>query len=157
MLRFHVSNKRERQQFEHPVGPIEFGRGPKRNNTARCVIQDLSVSRDHVRIEEGSGGQVRVENLSQKNPIRLADNSVIGPGSSRDLGLPLRLTVGETLIDIEPTLADPVRPESLQTISQPVRARRSTEVPPQSLLNLRSEERRVGKECRSGWSAKSER
>ena len=135
MLRFHVSNKRERQQFEHLTGPIEFGRGPKRNGIARCVIQDLSVSRDHVRIDEAASGQVRVENLSLKNPIRLADNSTIMPGANRELGLPLRLTVGETLIDIEPTLADPVRRESLETIAQPPRIRPRTE-PAQSLLNL---------------------
>lgn len=135
MLRFHVSNKRERQQFEHPSGAIEFGRGPKRNGLARCVIQDLSVSRDHVRIDEASNGQVRVENLSAKNPIRLADNSTILPGANRELALPLRLTVGETLIDIEPTLADPVRREHLETIAQPQRIRPKTEAVP-SLLNL---------------------
>ena len=88
-----------------------------------------------MRIDEAASGQVRVENLSLKNPIRLADNSTIMPGASRELGLPLRLTVGETLIDIEPTLADPVRRESLETIAQPPRIRPRTE-PAQSLLNL---------------------
>src|SRR5438132_1445676 len=88
MLRFHVSNKRERQEFEHPAGPIEFGRGPKRNETARCVVQDLSVSRDHIRMDEATPGQLRIENLSTKNPVRLADNSVIAPGATQMLVLP---------------------------------------------------------------------
>src|SRR5437870_5811501 len=45
MLRFQISDKRERQQLDHVSGPIEFGRGPKRNQIARCVIEDLRVSR----------------------------------------------------------------------------------------------------------------
>jgi adenylate cyclase len=139
MLRFHVSNKRERQQFEHPLGPIEFGRGPKRNETARCVVQDLSVSRDHIRMEEASVGQLRIENLSTKNPIRLADNSIIAPGATRILALPARLTVGETLIEIEPVSADDAVPrESLLTVAQPPRSLRRpgrTEQP-SSLLDL---------------------
>jgi adenylate cyclase len=123
MLRFHVSDKRERQQFEHASGPIEFGRGPKRNNVARCVIEDLRVSRDHVRVEELENGRVRVENLSTRNPIRLADNSIISPGDRRELELPLRLAVIDTLIEIEPAGADPIRGELLETIAQPFRSR----------------------------------
>ena len=52
MLRFSISNARERQQLEHISGPIEFGRGPRRGNVPRCTIQDAYVSKDHVRIEE---------------------------------------------------------------------------------------------------------
>src|SRR6266404_922898 len=123
MLRFHVSNKREQQQFEHQVGPIEFGRGPKRDSAARCVIQDLSVSRDHVRIEE-LNGELKLENLSQKNPIRLGDSTVLDPGKSCQLALPLRLSIGETLIDIEPSLADPITRDSLNVLAQAPRRRR---------------------------------
>jgi adenylate cyclase len=123
MLRFHLSNKREQQQFEHHVGPIEFGRGPKRDNTARCVIQDLAVSRDHVRIEE-INGKVKVENLSQKNPVRLGDSGLVDPGKSCDLMLPVRLTIGETIIDVEPTLADPIAIDSLTKVPHAPRPRR---------------------------------
>src|SRR5207253_25677 len=64
MLQIHVSNARERQQFEHPMGPLEFGRGPKRDATPRCVIQDdLYVSKDHVRIEEMAASRIRFETL----------------------------------------------------------------------------------------------
>src|SRR5581483_2206325 len=74
MLRFNVVNKRATQSFEHPAGPIEFGRGPQRNGVPRCVIQDSYISRDHVHVEEIDAAHVRVTNLSQRNSIRLSDN-----------------------------------------------------------------------------------
>jgi adenylate cyclase len=123
MLRFQVSNKRERHEFEHAAGSIEFGRGGQRNNIPRCVIQDLYVSKDHVHVLELDQGRVRVENLSQRNSIRLADNSLIPTGTSRELPTPAHLTVGETFIHIEhvrdevgpmATIAAPVRPKTDQ-------------------------------------------
>ena len=133
MLLFQVSNKCTRQQFEHADGPIEFGRGPRREPTARCVIQeDLYVSKDHVRIEESGGGKVNIENLSARNPIWLADNTSLTPGSKSSLDLPIRLTVGETLIDIShaghqssydalATIQKPVRPSRVLSGVQPLR------------------------------------
>ena len=70
MLRFRVWNKLERQEIEHLSGPIEFGRGGARHNVPRCVIQDLYVSKDHIRVLELEDGRVRIENLSQRNSIR---------------------------------------------------------------------------------------
>ncbi len=101
MLRFRVYNRQERQEVEHPSGPIEFGRGGPRNNVPRCIIQDLYVSKDHIRVVELENGKVRVENLSQRNSIRLADNSVIATGSSREVTTPIHLTVGETTLEID--------------------------------------------------------
>ncbi len=120
MLQLQVSNRRETQQFDHPAGPVEFGRGPKANANRRCVIQDLSVSRNHMRIEELPTGTVRVENLSEKSPIRLADGTVLEPLAAQETPLPLRLTLGETLVEVE-RLADEVRRTELETLSQPVR------------------------------------
>src|SRR5438132_2239391 len=125
MLQFHVSNKREQQQFEPAAGPIEFGRGPRRDQAPRCVIHDdLYVSKDHVRVEELPGSQLRIENLSARNPIWLGDNSTIAPGDHRELTLPARLTVGETVIAIDPAADDHVKPDSLATIAKPFSARR---------------------------------
>ncbi len=121
MLLFQVSNKCTRQQFEHATGPIEFGRGPKREPTPRCVISDdLYVSKDHVRIESSAGGTVQIENLSARNPIWLADNTSLTPGSKTVLDLPVRLTVGETLIDISMG-SRPSSYDALATIQKPVR------------------------------------
>src|SRR5262245_14401717 len=114
MLRFFITNERERQQLEHASGPLEFGRGPKRQDVARCVIQDPYVSKDHVRVLELPTGQVHVENLSQKQPIWLSATTTIPPGVSRELDVPVRLTVGDTAIDVEPGVRDTVRRELLE-------------------------------------------
>src|SRR5437763_1806343 len=121
MLRFLISNKRERQHFEHLAGPIEFGRGPERDGITRCVIQDGYISRDHVRIEEQADGRVRVENLSARNSIRvLADNSTLAPNQASFLKPPVRLSVGETLLELE-TAIDPIANAPLDTIGSPLR------------------------------------
>jgi signal transduction histidine kinase len=122
MLRFHVHNARERQQLEHAEGPIEFGRGPRRDNVPRCIIQDAYVSKDHVRIEEMSSGQLRIQNLSAKQPIVLADRT-IPPGGAEMLHAPLRLGLGDSFIDIEHAIPDEVEPDSLKTVLQPLRVR----------------------------------
>ena len=118
MLRFHVTNKREEQHFDHMGGPIEFGRGPQRGAVPRCVIQDAFISRDHVLIEEADGG-VRVDNLSARNSIRVSDNTAIATGVRRDLRPPVRLTVGETVIDVELLPEDKTGDGPLETIASP--------------------------------------
>ncbi len=122
MLRFHVHNARERQHLEHAAGPIEFGRVPSTTGVPRCIIQDAYVSRDHVRIEELPSGQLRIENLSTKQDIVLADRT-IPPGGSALVHAPLRLGVGDTFIDVEPAIPDEVEPDSLRTVLQPLCAR----------------------------------
>ena len=118
MLRIQVSNKRERQEFEHPAGPLEFGRGGPRNGVPRCTVQDLYVSKDHVHVVELEGGRARVENLSQRNSIRLSDNSVIPTGQTRDLDTPARLVVGETAIDVD-FVSDTTAEGPLETVASP--------------------------------------
>jgi signal transduction histidine kinase len=121
MLRCYVSNERERQQLEHHAGPLEFGRGPRRDDVPRVVVRDPYVSKDHVRIEELPGERLRVENLSQKQPIWLSASSSILPGGHFELPLPTRLAVGDTVIDVEHSGGDTVRRELLGTVAQPVR------------------------------------
>src|SRR5437868_3143961 len=100
MLSCLVTNEREMQELQHERGPLEFGRGPKRDTVARCIIQDPYVSKDHVRVEELATGQVRVENLSRKQPIWLSAESFIDAGQTCDLALPARLMVGDSVIDL---------------------------------------------------------
>src|SRR5262245_30474270 len=121
MLRFLVSNKLGRQNFEHLSGPIEFGRGPERDGILRCVVQDGYVSKDHVRVEEQTDGRVKIDNLSARNSIRLPDNSIIDKGETKLVKLPVRLTVGETQIDIEP-IVDPIASGPLETVGAPIAA-----------------------------------
>src|SRR5262245_46079644 len=101
MISCQITNERESQQLEHPQGPLEFGRGPKRGEVPRCIIQDPYVSKDHVLVEEVTPGQVRVENLSKKQPIWLSAENGIEPGQSCNLTLPVRLYVGDSAIDLD--------------------------------------------------------
>jgi adenylate cyclase len=64
---------------------------------------------------------IRITNLSQRNPIVLADRMTVAPSLSRDLPLPARLTVGNTTVAIDPASTDPVDSRSLATIAKPVR------------------------------------
>src|SRR4051794_39018633 len=115
MLRCSVTNERERQQLDHDRGPLEFGRGPRRGNILRCVIQDPYVSKDHVRIDELPEGRVRVENLSAKQPIWLTPTSSIAPRTTSELPLPVRFQVGDSLIDIEAGFEETIAREDLAT------------------------------------------
>jgi signal transduction histidine kinase/CheY-like chemotaxis protein/HPt (histidine-containing phosphotransfer) domain-containing protein len=122
MLRCHVSNECQRQLLEHGTGPLEFGRGEKRNNVPRCVIEDIYVSRDHVRVEEAAEGVIWVENLSQKNPITLADHRTIPPGARCQFLLSIKFLVGHTHIEIEAVEGDSVDQAPWATVAQPVHA-----------------------------------
>jgi adenylate cyclase len=135
MLRFTVSNKREQQQFDHQGGPIEFGRGAQRNDVPRCTVQDLYVSKDHVKVDELENGRVRVENLSQRNSIRLSDNSIIPTGQIRELDTPTRVVVGETAIDID-FVADTTAEGPLETVASPHSSKIISGPPQHSLLDL---------------------
>jgi signal transduction histidine kinase len=119
MLHFSIIWGKERQELEHEGGPLEVGRGPKRDNVVRCTVADPSVSRDHVRIEEADGGAVRVQNLSSKNLIWLADRTTIPPGAVRPLAVPLQLFIGETIIVVEQASRDELSSDHLETIAAP--------------------------------------
>ena len=86
----------------------------------RCTIQDAYVSKDHVRIEQTPTGEMRVENLSTKQPIVLGEDA-IPPGSTATLTPPVRLRVGDSFIDVEPALPEEIDHDTLKTVMQPLR------------------------------------
>src|SRR2546423_11417617 len=102
MFSVTVTNKLETQQLTHSRGPLEFGRGPARDGTARVVVRDAFVSRDHLRVEELPGGRVRIVNLSSKAPIAIDNHSLLNPGADCEYPLPVRLGIGETVVDVDP-------------------------------------------------------
>jgi adenylate cyclase len=122
MLNIIVTNEKQNQQFEHQAGPLEFGRGPERNKIRRFMIEDIFVSRDQLHVEERPEGFVLIRNLSEKRAVSLADGSTLPIGAAREVKLPLRLTVGKTLIDLSSGPIDSVDRDSLMTISQPLGA-----------------------------------
>jgi len=124
MLSISVTNERQRQQFDHPAGPFEFGRGVQ-GEIPRFVIDDGFVSRDQLRIEELPLGHIRLKNLSARNPVILADGSDIPANQSREVALPVSVTVGETVIAIahKPAPAPPPPPRETDTPAVPPRPR----------------------------------
>jgi signal transduction histidine kinase len=119
MLTLTVANKLETQQLSHNAGPLEIGRGPARTGTARVVVKDAFVSRDHIRIEEVPGRKVKVVNLSTKAPLTIDGHAVLNPGADCDYVLPVRLAVGETVVDVDSGDAEPLSVNVLRTIAAP--------------------------------------
>jgi len=117
MFRCQAVNQLERQDLEHKSGPLEIGRGPKRE-AARLIVQDPYVSKDHVRLSELPNGKVRVENLSSKQPIWTSATTNIAPMSLQEVIIPCRLTIGDTILDIEPAMNDSIDRDNLHTIAQ---------------------------------------
>src|SRR5260221_14193050 len=102
MLHFHTTNKFGVKEFEHDAGPIEICRGPQRPPTARLSIpEDLYISKDHVVVEELGPDRARLENLSSRNPVWFGEGLALEPGQKREFALPLRITLGESAIEIE--------------------------------------------------------
>ncbi len=101
MISITLSNKLENQHLAHPVGPVEVGRGPMRGGVARMMVLDGFVSRDHLKVEELPDGTLRVENLSGRAPVAVDNHSLLTPGQVCDCPMPVRLGVGETVLDVE--------------------------------------------------------
>jgi adenylate cyclase len=100
MLSILISGRAGRDQFTHASGPLEFGRGPS-GDLPRRQILDPKVSSNQLRIEELADLGLRLVNLSQRVAVQVADGSIIGPGSERVVKLPVRVHVGDTLIEVE--------------------------------------------------------
>ncbi|MBY0459682.1 MAG: hypothetical protein K2V38_20370, partial [Gemmataceae bacterium] len=120
MLTLTVVNKLETQQLTHAGGPLEVGRGPAREGAARLVVRDGFVSRDHLRLEERPGRKVRVTNLSAKSPVAADAPATLAPGAEGEFVLPVRLSVGETTIDVDAADAEPAS-VNIRTIAGPAR------------------------------------
>ena len=130
MLTLTVANKLETQQLTHNTGALEIGRGPARTGAARVVVKDAFVSRDHIRVEEVPGRKVRVVNLSTKAPVTVDGHALLAPGADCEYLLPVRLAVGETVVDVDAGDAEPVSVNNLRTIAAPAREAGRTVVTP---------------------------
>ncbi|HEY2411130.1 MAG TPA: adenylate/guanylate cyclase domain-containing protein, partial [Pirellulaceae bacterium] len=121
MLLFTVANERQRKQYQHREGPIEFGR-LQQGQCARIVVEDPYTSRDQARLEELPGGHVRIHNLGSS--LTLPDGSQLAAGTERQFTPPLRIIFGRTTLDIgliPNEDADSGR-SSLRTLNKPVAA-----------------------------------
>jgi adenylate cyclase len=100
-LQIEVSNAAGRQEFEHDAGPLELGRGPQRQTKRSLIEGDPTVSRDQLRLEPLPGGRVRLDNLSQRNPIVLPGRCRVDATQSLEVDLPALLVVGQTTIRVQ--------------------------------------------------------
>ena len=98
MLKIQLRNKTQNTSFV-ATGVLEIGRGPQRE-APRFLVDDPTVSRDQLRVEEVPEGRIRLENLSTSRPIVLNEGQAIPPGSVHILTLPVSLTVGMTRIEL---------------------------------------------------------
>jgi hypothetical protein len=95
------------------ANPVELGRQergepepfwmgePDARGIRRVVIArhaEATLSRHHARVELLANGRLRVENLSGRQPIGLADGSFLPVGGFVEVGLPSEIGVGGKLV-----------------------------------------------------------
>jgi adenylate cyclase len=121
MLLFTLANERQKKQFQHREGPVEFGR-LQQGTSARIVVEDPYTSRDQIRVEELPDGGVQVQNLG--SPVTLQDGSQLNSGGLKRFIPPVRVVFGRSTLDIGliPNEDNDKLRSSLQTISKPVAA-----------------------------------
>jgi adenylate cyclase len=116
MLNVHIRNALQDQQFMHSAGTLELGRGVQRD-AKRFIIKDERVSRDHLQVDERPNCRIRITNLSQTQGVKLPDGSSLEKGAATELELPLRLTIGRTMIDFESAMIGPIEDDGEANMS----------------------------------------
>jgi adenylate cyclase len=139
VLLFTLGNERQKKQFQHREGPLEFGR-LQQGQCARILVEDPYTSRDQLRIEELPGGDIRLQNLG--GPVTLPDGSQLNVGGARKFTPPLRVVFGRSTLDIGviPNEDHDKIGSSLQTISKPVASDSRNLKPPSKLGRVPSAE-----------------
>ncbi len=107
MLLVTVVSRADTQQLTHRAGPLEVGRGPARAGLPRLALGDAFVSRDHLRLDELPDRGLRLTNLSSRGAVAVDQHSLLTPGQTGEYKLPVRLGVGETVLDIGYAAAEP--------------------------------------------------
>jgi adenylate cyclase len=108
MVKFQIQNEKQNTSLV-ATGVLEIGRGPKRE-APRFLVDDPTMSRDHLRVEELPERRIRLENLSTSRPIVLNEGQAIPPGSTHILTLPVALTAGMTRIELSVPDSPPAEP-----------------------------------------------
>jgi adenylate cyclase len=119
MLLFTLANERQKKQFQHRDGPMEFGR-LQQGQCARIVVEDPYTSRDQLRAEELPNGNVRITNLG--SPMTLPDGSQLAASNVKELTPPLRVVFGRSTLDIGliPNEDTDSVSSGLRTINKPI-------------------------------------
>src|SRR4051794_10091120 len=120
MLNIQTTSNSGPQQLEHPSGPLEFGRGPKVGEAARCVVPDPYVSKNHVRLLELDNGLLQLVNLSTKQPVEFSFYAPLPPGEQSVYAMPLQFRIGQTDVLIEQIIDDAAELTALETVAPPL-------------------------------------
>jgi adenylate cyclase len=118
MLLFTLGNERQKKQFQHTAGPIEFGR-MQQGQCARIVVDDPYTSRDQLRVEE-MDGEVRIQNLGAA--VSLSDGTQLNAGGARRFTPPVRVIFGRSTLDIGLIPNEDQVAANFQTIAAPLAA-----------------------------------
>lgn len=114
MLTIVVSNKEECSRLEHGEGPIVLGHDPQSDGPVH-TIQDAYCSAQQLRVEALPERRVCLTNLSKKVPVKLATGDILQPGATSICSVPVRMSIGRTLIEIEGEINN-----EFETIARPI-------------------------------------
>lgn len=142
-LRLEIYRQDELLHADEISGPVELGRqqtareplfssqpGETADRLVVAPLEERTVSRRHLLVEPLSFDRLRITNLTAKGTVQL-DDLTMEPGSSRELGLPYQLSLGNYRVRFTPALAATVQlpiPKS-PPIVQPPAAAPSDSVP----------------------------
>jgi hypothetical protein len=115
MLYGEVKNDRQRKQFQHDEGPLYFGRNLEDKGIKWVSIDDAHVSRDQLRLEELEGGRVRLVNRG-RSTVFFPEGDKLKTSESREMPLPLQITVGQTVIEVSLECPDPSLSDDRRTM-----------------------------------------
>ena len=102
--------------YKECVSPVELGRQDKRSGEtlydvtalpgggSRIVvaaIDENTISRRHVRLEESGLDRIIVRNTSQNNSVNLEDGDLLRPGRHREVSLPAILRIGGMVVRVQ--------------------------------------------------------
>jgi len=109
------------------VGRQRQGEGPPftcvpGSESQRLVIapsQEVTISREHLRISPHGPTQVEFTNINEKNVVGLAEGQMLQPGQSRVIDLPATCVVGHRVLRVEAAAAPE---DNLQSLARPAQA-----------------------------------
>jgi adenylate cyclase len=81
-----------------PYAEHQLGASARRVVVAGAL--EDTISRKHVRIEPASSGRVRLRNLREKLPVRVAERAELAPGGECELDLPCNVLLGKRTVEI---------------------------------------------------------
>jgi len=116
-------------EFSRPtiLGRQRQGEGPPftcipTGEVQRLVIapsQEVTISREHLKIAPHGDGQVELTNINDKNIVGLAEGQMLQPGQTRVVPLPAVCVVGHRVIRVE---AAATHEHNLQSLARPAMA-----------------------------------